>query len=101
MKRRSWWMALFAPQAVAQGLTAPSDIGPSRACTIPRSWCGKAKPNECPVCGTMAKPYVRSVEGMNGACFANCLPWTINDLPKSQQIRCSHCNVSFWQDAEN
>jgi len=98
MKRRSWWAALFFPAVAAQSL-------PTISGTAGR----KLANNECPVCWTMAPPYIRSVEGLtgcgpaectpNGSCFAVCRPWTINDLPKSQQVRCKHCNVAFWQDA--
>ena len=42
-------------------------------------------PNQCPVCGTMAKKYDR---------------WDIGMMPPHQLVRCAHCNVAFWQDSE-
>ena len=124
MKRRSWWMALFAPSAAAQTVITQGVPMPSPPSITWRDgqWIIDGKPmqgggappkginNHCPVCGTVAAPYIRDVSGMtgcapaqcdlNGGCFAVCRAWSVDDLPKSQEIRCAHCNVSFWQDAE-
>lgn len=54
----------------------------------------KPRNNECPVCGTMATAYRRVfAEGSK--------PWRkITDDPADRMTRCYHCNVVFWQDAE-
>ena len=144
MKRRSIWMALFAPMAAAQAvnggkiesntdkvasaIVAAIDKRIDRALVealkatagalkahnfrISRLESKSSKPsnNQCPVCRTMAPAYVRDVSKMtgcgpaectpNGACFAVCRPWTVNDLPASQMVRCFHCNAAFWQDSQ-
>jgi len=44
------------------------------------------KNNQCPVCGTMADPYVRPSGTSLGITF--------------NLIRCKRCNAAFFQDAE-
>jgi hypothetical protein len=71
---------------------------------------GKALNNQCPVCGTMAKPFSKAawVESMNklGPCMGStpplavCLPAIIDQAPSYNQVRCERCNVIFAQDSE-
>jgi hypothetical protein len=62
--------------------------------------------NQCPVCGTMAKPY----SGKRAFTYPFCegaqqLPptkemWEKCQDPPAQRIaRCRHCNAAFWQNA--
>ena len=63
---------------------------------------GKATPNQCPVCGTMADPYVRKLD--------DCDVWNMSGhvastrkvpcSPASREVRCARCNNAFWVDAE-
>lgn len=81
-------------------------------CVTPHYTIGRFRPRngQCPVCGTMAKPYkpdLKEYSGMclpctspNGVCFSNCLPYTEDDLPTSRRIDCAHCNTTFRQWAE-
>lgn len=71
MNRRAWWTALLAACGVAKAQTdSVRDFEPMTTCAsciivngreVPVSPNGKRKPvnNECPVCGTMAKPFKR------------------------------------------
>jgi len=74
----------------------------------------RPKNGECPVCGTMAKPYKPDLSIYAGACkpcfvkpglwenncLSICTPFTEADLPKQQRIDCAHCNTTFRQWAE-
>ena len=75
--------------------------------TIPLGNGHKPHNNQCPVCGTMAKPY----SGKR----AYTEPWCIGsghqfpptkemmaeceDPPRQRITRCLRCNAAFWQDA--
>lgn len=80
---------------------------------------GKAINNQCPMCGTMAKPYRRRTEkevfgaetciansgiGSMVNSISNCVPPSdkLYD-PKRIQVYggCLHCGAAFWQDSEN
>ena len=106
MKRRNWWMALFAPQVIAQQpKEAQRDsyediisrlleaLASQRVIidSLHRDIHEKPKPlnNQCPVCGKMADPY-DSYARVPG-----------QDIKLASRItRCSHCNAAFWQDAD-
>jgi hypothetical protein len=75
---------------------------------------GKATPtpNQCPVCGTMAEPYVRPTESeyfdtdtciadQGNPSFAVCRqPSKMRRVgPDERVTRCKRCNAAFWQDA--
>jgi hypothetical protein len=58
--------------------------------------------NECPVCGTMAEPFI-------GRFWTkNCRPvndgWEVSCdqdfIPEERTVRCKRCNVLFEQDSE-
>ena len=110
MNRRWWFLIPFAAQAQETGQFIATPKNVSVCMDKPVRRCNKPVNNECPTCGTMAVPYVRTTEGLtgcgpvpcgaNGTCFAVCTPWTVDHLPKSRSIRCDHCNAAFWQDAE-
>lgn len=75
-------------------------------------WLGENHPlnNQCPVCGTMAKPYFRLLNYYAG--MKNCKPDSKSSVfslcdapterigPMEQITRCLRCNNAFWQDAE-
>ncbi len=75
--------------------------------------------NQCPVCGTIAEPYVRQMYDENHGLAMNCKGnpnadkndpstwWATCDPPKmvavgpmERMTRCKRCNAAFWQDAE-
>ena len=71
---------------------------------VPEWYIGNAALNgQCPVCGTIADPYIRTRTAEN-----SCSPpiagsirgcWDTPD-PSERNVRCKHCNASFWQDGE-
>jgi nucleoside diphosphate kinase len=75
--------------------------------SVPPAWeSGQALNNQCPVCGTTAEPYVRPTETVaedyqttdDGRVIA-INPHEEPYGPKEQSIRCTRCNVAFYQDA--
>lgn len=95
---RAAFLAFFGLGAAGQSLPdprtlplymAPNNVSPTcgevraPACGAPVH---KPRNGECPVCGTMAKPYVRMDIGME---------------PVQRTVRCAHCSAAFWQDAED
>jgi|ERR1017187_9625201 hypothetical protein len=69
--------------------------------SVPLMEGAKPKPNQCPACGTMAKPYhpvttycgdYSSGQPMSALGLAGC-------EPKMSITRCKRCNAAFWQDA--
>lgn len=116
MKRRSIFAgiaALFAQRAGAQvptgagcstcGTKAP-EITPETAARVcmTKFSCGIVEPDQCPVCGTMAEPYVRE----KGAQYLHDLKtWTIRreeapSGPMERTTRCHRCSAAFWQTAK-
>ena len=66
---------------------------------------GKAKPNQCPACGAMAKPWRVEHEKTLSSGWMGALAWgpgvkreRLEDA--ANLTRCSRCNAAFWQDAE-
>lgn len=121
MKRRYWWMALFAPQAVAQENILEEKKAAIRY--LDRMAKDHFEPpvnNQCPVCGMMAKEFVRptttdshlTIDREAEAKWAKDHPgeskyWVtiIPPVPTPygpsfNLTRCKHCNAAFWQDAE-
>lgn len=115
MKRRVWWLALFAPQAVPQQRplkldenTVVSERAPVIAFLDPKNngFLGKTTliNNQCPVCGTMASPYKWQPENFCGDSIG------IDEFGRAHSLcerpakviphltRCEHCNAAFWQD---
>jgi hypothetical protein len=73
------------------------------------------EPNECPVCGTIADPYVRQTEvlayknfpctpvpsdGTNALAVCRTPSETVRVGPMERVTRCKRCNAAFWQDAK-
>ena len=57
----------------------------------------QVKNNQCPVCGTMAKPYKFNGVDCGGAIGK----LGINDSCSAINLtRCARCNNAFWQEAE-
>lgn len=107
MKRRLFWLV---------GIPAAAQIKlDESACFTLRGRCKPAN-NQCPMCGTMASPfilpppekcvtYVSNMPIANGQPFFTepaCPPETkLLFAPYRQNLtRCHHCNNAFWQDAE-
>lgn len=67
------------------------------------SWCSsRALNDQCPVCGTMAEKYHRTISGDCSSArmvdrITVCPPPTID--PTERVTRCKRCNAAFWQDA--
>ena len=53
--------------------------------------------NQCPVCGTMAKPYRRMGMSLTGTVRID----PPGDMPKHNLARCLRCNAAFWQNSED
>ena len=60
---------------------------------------GKALNNQCPVCGTMAKPYRAATGGMTLTGTVRIDP--PGDMPRLNLARCLRCSAAFWQDSED
>lgn len=97
LTRKAFWLALVAAwprEAKAQNYVQTYVIEPA--------WkTGKAINNQCPVCGTMAEPYVYRDAGHLITCDhprpgLTCVaPLRI----ASRTVRCERCNARFDQDA--
>ena len=94
--RKAFWLALLAAWSRAAKAQAYVLI------ESPPAWkTGKAINNQCPVCGTMAEPYVYRDAGH----LINCdhpRPGLVCVAPlqtSSRTVRCQRCNARFDQDA--
>jgi len=92
-------LAFFAPALLmAQTKAKPHytidriEEPPSQA--FPRSN-PRPRNGQCPVCGTMAKPFTMSTCPQGQTC-----PVTEDYRPASRRIDCAHCNTTFRQWAE-
>lgn len=58
-------------------------------------WLGENHPlnNQCPVCGTMVKPFHNPTICISSSGSVAC-------GPNQTVTRCLRCNSAFWQDAE-
>ena len=64
---------------------------------------GEALNNQCPVCGTMAEPYVMANAGHLIPCShpkpgQACVAPVPGTVPAARTVRCKRCNVRFDQD---
>lgn len=136
MKRRSIFAALaafFTGRAMGQEYTAGENLvlietkqNGEQTKTLIHSVCaGKdgsiyrcpptPTPNQCPVCGTMAEPYVRPTKALayksvpcvppqpeGGLVPSVCIApsSTARVGPMERITRCPRCSAAFWQDAE-
>lgn len=119
MNRRKWWTALLAACGVAKaqtivwGSTRPEDC--DRLLTKGNWDTAKTRPrnNECPVCGTMAKPYKRPLETevfgadtclvREGASMANLICSRAQAVPygpTTNRVTCEWCKCVFEQSEE-
>lgn len=113
MKRLQFMAALVGMTGVARAQQWKECV--SLETTSPLLTCtGKTKTalnNQCPVCGTLAAPYVRPLTDKNGGFMRNCKPageflvscdppQLTPSGPPERVTRCKRCNAAFWQDAE-
>lgn len=96
MNRRTWWTALMAALGIAQ---AQQFIGmPTQQDRLPNGqWVYRPpKPNQCPVCGTVAKPLSFPLEPSGVYTMIS----RGADGRHTSLTRCQWCNCAFWQDEE-
>ena len=97
MKRRLWFLALFAPQVQGQEIVATCyNPPPSKLC--------KPENNVCPVCFTKADPFKKRpdkayvcqtvIDPKEGPTGSYECP-----KPDTNLTRCAHCSNAFFQDA--
>ena len=109
MSRKKFWLALVSGLGIVRaqepewtGLEESSPIPTSSATGI--GWQnGPALNNQCPVCGTMAEPYVMQNAGHLIACSHPkpgriCVAPVPGKPPESRTVRCQRCNARFDQD---
>ena len=107
--RKKFWLALFSGLGIARaqeselaGVVESRPILPSLPTAI--AWhSGKALNNQCPVCGTMAEPYVMQNAGHLIPCAHPkpgqfCVAPVPGKVPESRTVRCQRCNARFDQD---
>jgi hypothetical protein len=102
--------ALGMGTASAQTLKLPTEGGgcfdgrKRIPCPILPSWqTGKAKNNQCPVCGTMAEPLKKSQwvkQHENVGWVLGSRPLTEADAPTQVLTRCAKCSSAFYCDSE-
>lgn len=97
LTRKAFWLAVFT------GFRARSwsVIPPGESASAWRR--GQSLNNQCPVCGTMAEPYVMANAGHLIPCShpkpgQACVAPVPGKPPASRTIRCRRCNVRFDQD---
>ena len=109
ISRKKFWLALFSGLGVARaqkleltGVVESSLISASLPTEI--AWQnGPALNNQCPVCGTMAEPYVMQNAGHLIPCShpkpgQACVAPVPGKPPESRTVRCQRCNARFDQD---
>ena len=107
--RKKFWLALFSALGVARAQEPElTEVVESRP--IPTllptgiAWQnGPALNNQCPVCGTMAEPYVMKNAGHLIPCShpkpgQACVAPVAGKPPESRTVRCQRCNARFDQD---
>ena len=107
--RKKFWLALFSGLGIARAqelqLTEVVESKPTST-LFPAGMLwqnGPALNNQCPVCGTMAEPYVLQNAGHLVPCShpkpgQTCVAPVLGKPPKSRTVRCQRCNVRFDQD---
>ena len=123
MKRSAFLASLLGVLGIGQAQQWREDepertlncMGWDKEGNITRAACGHSgthKPalnNQCPVCGTMAKPYRGKRAYSEPWCeggpqqfpptkemLAQC-----EDLPRQRITRCLRCSAAFWQNSED
>jgi len=108
--RKKFWLTLFSGLGIAPAQELePTGVVESRP--IPTSlrteiaWQnGSALNNQCPVCGTMAEPYVIQNAGHLIPCSHPkpdqiCVAPLRGKVPEARTVRCQRCNARFDQHA--
>ncbi len=119
MTRRTWWAWLFGGTAAGQNLTEETgtmrtaDLIPARMRDPDylRWRSGPALNGQCPVCGTMAPPYVWKPDP--GVIYIGSPRFKLDENnqliqipeepyrgPSHNWLACAHCNAVFQQRAE-
>lgn len=103
--RRGWiWLALLpvvgrGQKAISGDCSTMSDTCRKVTLDLPAWRDGKALPNQCPTCGTMAKSV--SFDDIDHlVCVADHGSVPCARTVTSQLTRCLRCNAAFWQDAQ-
>lgn len=107
--RGKFWLALFSGMEVARAqeweLTGIVESSPgSTSLRAGIAWQkGPALNNQCPVCGTMAEPYVMQNAGHLIPCShpktgQACVAPVRGKPADSRSVRCQRCNARFDQD---
>lgn len=102
MRRRGIFAGLYG---LIGGVFAAAQVNnPDRPRSIlAEGWKRKPDNNECPVCGMVAPALKVKNEWhpcnvpAGHVTLEGCMVKELN--PGSQQVRCTFCNCSFWQDA--
>jgi hypothetical protein len=107
--RGKFWLALFSGLGIARaqdpeltGIVESDLVATSLPTGI--AWqSGPAVNNQCPVCGTMAEPYVMQNAGHLIPCSHPkpgqiCVAPVRAKPPESRTVRCQRCNARFDQD---
>ena len=107
--RTKFWLTLFS----GLGIAGAQEVELTR---VPESWPistslpsgiawqnGPALNNQCPVCGTMAEPYVMQNAGHVIPCSHPkagqiCVAPLRGNVPEARTVRCQRCNARFDQD---
>lgn len=111
---RRWWLAAAAAQVAVVGQVQTGKLI-SESTGFIRT---KPAPDECPVCGKMAKPYIRVPAYIWPEYDTEANEKWLREHPgetrtwfytkdkhgplagdPSAITRCAHCNAAFWQDA--
>jgi hypothetical protein len=109
MTRGKFWLALFSGLGIARAqeseLTGIVESSPVSTSLLsgPAWHNGLALNNQCPVCGTMAEPYVMQNVGHLIPCShpkpgQSCVAPVRGNAPESRTVRCQRCNARFDQD---
>ena len=103
MKRSTFLASVFGFLRIAQAQQGLAGMDSDRAWAMPPY---KPLNNQCPVCGTMARPYTGKRAYSEPWCEgAQPFPPTkemlaeCQDPPRQRIVRCHRCNAAFWQDA--
>ena len=110
--RKKFWLTLISGLGIARaqepeftGRVESSATPPSLPAPTGIGWRnGTALNNQCPVCGTMAEPYVMENVGHLVPCAhpkpgQTCVAPARGKVPEARTVRCQRCNARFDQDA--
>ena len=108
MKRSAFLTSLLGVLGIGQAQQWKETVGTVSEDGSYKVSHGTALNNQCPVCGTMAKPYSGKRAYSEPWCegsghqfpptkemLAQC-----EDLPRQRITRCLRCSAGFWQDSE-